>query len=74
MPMDSSSKLTAWASQQRVPVTVEESMNRTNYRKSDNINYDDGDFQTNIATDWLTDPGKNTTTDMYEYRCNLPDY
>lgn len=51
----------------RVPVTVEESMNRTNYRKADNINYADGDFQSNLSTDWLTDPGTNTTSDMYEY-------
>jgi gliding motility-associated lipoprotein GldJ len=51
----------------RVPVTVEESMNRTNYRKADNINYKDGDFQSNISNDWITDPGKNTTSDMYEY-------
>lgn len=51
----------------RVEITVEESMNRNNYRKADNINYADGDFQTNIATDWLTDPGKNTTSEMYEY-------
>lgn len=51
----------------RVEITVEESMNRSNYRKADNINYADGDFQTNIATDWLTDPGKNTTSEMYEY-------
>jgi len=51
----------------RVPVTVEESMNRENYRKADNINYEDGDYQTNLATDWLTDPGTNTTSEMYEY-------
>ncbi|NTW24039.1 MAG: SUMF1/EgtB/PvdO family nonheme iron enzyme [Lentimicrobium sp.] len=51
----------------RVPVTVEESMNRTNYRKADNINYADGDFQSNIANDWITDPGRNTTSEMYEY-------
>ncbi len=50
-----------------VPVTVEESMNRHNYRKADNINYMDGDFQSNITTDWLSDPGRNTTSDMYEY-------
>ena len=48
-------------------VTVEESMDRTNYRKADNINYADGDFQTNISTDWLTDPDRNTTSDMYNY-------
>lgn len=51
----------------RVPVTVEESMNRTNYRKADNINYEDGDFKSNISNDWLTDPGKSTTNEMYEY-------
>jgi gliding motility-associated lipoprotein GldJ len=51
----------------RVPVTVEESMNRENYRKADNINYEDGDYQTNLATDWLTDPGTNTTSEMYEF-------
>jgi len=51
----------------RVEVSVEESMNRTNYRKADNINYQDGDFQTNITSDWLTDPGKNTTSEMYEF-------
>jgi len=51
----------------RVEVSVEESMDRNNYRKADNINYQDGDFQTIITTDWLTDPGKNTTTDMYEF-------
>jgi sulfatase modifying factor 1 len=51
----------------REEVTVEESMNRSNYRKANNINYADGDFQSNIATDWLTDPGKNTTSEMYEY-------
>ncbi|MFO7613430.1 MAG: SUMF1/EgtB/PvdO family nonheme iron enzyme [Bacteroidales bacterium] len=48
-------------------VTVEESMDRTNYRKADNINYADGDFQTNITTDWLTDPERNTTSEMYNY-------
>ncbi len=48
-------------------VTVEESINRSNYRKADNINYADGDFQSNIANDWLTDPGSNTTEEMYEY-------
>jgi gliding motility-associated lipoprotein GldJ len=51
----------------REEVTVDESLNRSNYRKADNINYADGDFQSNIAADWLTDPGRNTTEDMYEY-------
>jgi formylglycine-generating enzyme len=40
----------------REPITVEESINRENYRKADNVNYADGDYQSNIASDWLTDP------------------
>ncbi len=51
----------------KIPVTVEESINRDNYRKADNINFADGDYQSNITSDWLTDPGKNTTNQMYEY-------
>ena len=51
----------------REPITVEESINRENYRKADNVNYADGDYQSNIASDWLTDPGVNTTGEMYEY-------
>lgn len=51
----------------REPVTVEESINRPNYRKADNINSTDGDFQSLVATDWLTDPGISTTSEMYEY-------
>ena len=49
------------------PVTVEENLNRQNYRKADNINYEDGDYQSVITTDWLNDPGKNTTDEMYDY-------
>jgi formylglycine-generating enzyme len=51
----------------RVPITTEESLYRENYRKADNINYADGDYESNIETDWLNDPGTNTTKDMYEY-------
>lgn len=51
----------------REEITVEESINRSNYRKADNVNYSDGDYQSNIANDWLTDPGANTTSEMYEY-------
>lgn len=49
------------------PITVEESIDRQNYRKANNINYKDGDFQSVITTDWLTDPGQNTTDEMYAY-------
>lgn len=53
---------------QRVPVTVEESKDRMNYRKADNINFADGDYQSVTANDWRTDPGKNTTGEMYDYK------
>jgi len=49
------------------PVTVEESMDRQNYRKADNINYKDGDYQSVITSDWLNDPGESTTDKMYDY-------
>lgn len=52
---------------QRVTVTDAESKDRVNYRKADNINYADGDYQSVSSSDWLTDPGKNTTDEMYEY-------
>jgi formylglycine-generating enzyme len=51
----------------RVPVTVAESKDRLNYRKADNINFADGDYQSVSANDWMTDPGKNTTDEMYDY-------
>ena len=54
----------------RIPyeeVTVEESLDRQNYRKADNINYQDGDYQSVITSDWMSDPGKNTTSEMYDY-------
>jgi hypothetical protein len=49
-------------------VTTEESITRKNYRKADNINYKDGDYQSAIAADWLAEPDEsNTTNKMYEY-------
>jgi formylglycine-generating enzyme required for sulfatase activity len=49
-------------------VTEEEAMNRFNYRKADNINYLDGDFESHIDASWnekTQDP--NQTGKMYEY-------
>ena len=49
-------------------ITPGEAANRTNYRKSDNINYQDGDYPSTISTDWLEDPeNQNTTDQMYDY-------
>ncbi len=48
-------------------VTTEESMNRRNYRKADNINYLDGDFASTIAKDWNEVPDGNTSNLMYDY-------
>ncbi len=51
-------------------VTVEENVTRRNYRKSNNINYVDGDYSSVLTAggDWLTEPeDKNTSKLMYEY-------
>jgi len=49
-------------------ITPGEAANRTNYRKSDNINYQDGDYPSTISTDWLEEPeNQNTTDQMYDY-------
>ncbi|PLW96911.1 MAG: gliding motility lipoprotein GldJ [Marinilabiliales bacterium] len=50
-------------------VTVEESLTRRNYRKADNINYLDGDYQSQVGVDWASQPGtgSNTTNNMYAY-------
>ena len=49
-------------------VTPEESANRKNYRKADNINYKDGDFESAVVSDWLEEPSEsNTTQMMYDY-------
>jgi formylglycine-generating enzyme len=49
-------------------VTEEEAAGRFNYRKANNINYLDGDYQSLLDADWANksdDP--NTTNKMYEY-------
>ncbi len=49
-------------------VTPEEAAGRMNYRKANVINYEDGDFQSTIETDWLQPPSDtNTTKLMYDY-------
>jgi formylglycine-generating enzyme len=48
-------------------VTLEEASERYNYRQADNINYRDGDHQSNIDSDWSITPEENTTNKMYEY-------
>jgi len=50
------------------PVTEEEAMGRINYRKADNINYLDGDYQSLAGVDWNTpSEGGSTSDKMYEY-------
>ncbi len=48
-------------------VTTEESMTRRNYRKSDNINYIDGDYASTLSKEWLEAPEGNTSNLMYDY-------
>lgn len=48
-------------------VTPAEALNRKNYRKADNINYLDGDYQSLVGDEWLNDPDTNTTSMMYQY-------
>ncbi len=49
-------------------VTVEENVNRRNYRKANNINHLDGDYTTVLVNDWLTEQGnENSSKLMYEY-------
>ncbi|MDR1975231.1 MAG: SUMF1/EgtB/PvdO family nonheme iron enzyme [Bacteroidales bacterium] len=53
--------------------TPEELANRTNFKQSDNRNYDDGDMRSAIADDWLAKPEdetKSTTSLLYEYGKN----
>lgn len=59
--------------------TDEELVNRTNFTKSDNRNYLDGDYESAIVEDWLAKPGEDdeakvvagantsTTNLLYEY-------
>ncbi|PJB59018.1 MAG: gliding motility lipoprotein GldJ [Bacteroidetes bacterium CG_4_9_14_3_um_filter_41_19] len=49
-------------------ITPEEAASRKNYRKADNVNYRDGDYQSGIRADWLD--GEEEETDsksMYDY-------
>jgi len=54
-------------------ITPEEAAGRTNYRKADNINYDDGDFASSIRSDdnWNSMPDslvtKSSTSLLYDY-------
>ncbi len=49
-------------------ITTEESLSRRNYRKANNINYRDGDHQSQVDADWLREPDQSNTSDkMYEY-------
>jgi len=53
---------------QHVEITAEEAATRKNYRKADNINYRDGDYESTIQADWLGNyDEENATEQMYEY-------
>lgn len=52
-----------------IPVTDEENRTRRNYRKADNINYNDGDLRSRITNDWLN-KNDNNTKKMYDYGVN----
>ncbi len=47
-------------------VTVEENINRRNYRQSDNINYLDGDMASQLRETWLTAEGEGEEDAGYE--------
>ena len=50
--------------------TPEELANRTNFKKSDNRNYKDGDLESAIVDDWLAKPEdetKSTTSLLYDF-------
>ncbi|MCD4747627.1 MAG: SUMF1/EgtB/PvdO family nonheme iron enzyme [Bacteroidales bacterium] len=49
-------------------VTIEESVDRRNYRKANNINYRDGDFASTINTeDWLRETEESNSLTMYDF-------
>ena len=51
-----------------VEVSPEEAATRKNYRKANNINYRDGDYESTIQSDWLGDNNvQNSTKKMYDY-------
>ncbi len=47
-------------------VTVEENINRRNYRQSDNINYLDGDLASQLRDSWVTTPEEGEEEGGYE--------
>ncbi len=48
-------------------ITDEEAADRKNYRKANNVNYRDGDYQSTIQADWLAGEEDGTTEQMYDY-------
>ena len=49
-------------------IPTEELVNRRNYRKSNNINYEDGDFQSTInRDDWVKQTENSGSSTMYDY-------
>jgi hypothetical protein len=52
---------------QYVEITDEEAATRKNYRKADNINYRDGDYQSTLQADWLGEDDPESTKLMYDY-------
>ena len=52
---------------QYVDITDDEAATRKNYRKADNVNYRDGDYQSTVQADWLSEDDQNSTAMMYDY-------
>jgi formylglycine-generating enzyme required for sulfatase activity len=49
-------------------VTIEENLERRNYRKADNINYLDGDYASTVQNEnWSNWQEDNSTDEMYDY-------
>ena len=48
-------------------ISPEEAANRKNYRKANNVNYRDGDYQSTIQADWLAGDDPESTSKMYDY-------
>ncbi len=52
---------------QYVEISDEEAATRKNYRKADNVNYRDGDYQSTLQADWLSEDDGESTKQMYDY-------
>ena len=52
---------------QYVDISDDEAATRKNYRKADNVNYRDGDYQSTVQADWLSEDDQNSTAMMYDY-------